>query len=266
MISPEAQVLDINPFQWRRLFDALLPRRTQRILTLIHDRGQVLKAHDSERGLRPELRALRIGDPISMAEELLAAEEVDQVLILDQRAVDSYYATLQTLYDPYEDSDGYFQRARLALDHYPAGIVRHPSESRGLTLAGIPYEHLEALLAQVPDRHTLVLGVFEGPKIWASVILGVEGGKVTLVTTSDAILPLEIQIADWRSDYRQLLECPDPRYARPFAGLFLTTAAFQAMLISRDKLETLRRLLQQGEAIVDPCPTRWQSHLAGSPW
>jgi len=253
MISPDVRILDINPYQWRHLLDALFPWHSARRLVIVHEQGRVLKAFDTERGLRPDLKATSVHNPVSLAQHLYLSEHVEQVLVLERAALDDYFATLHTIYNPSEDGDCYFQRARLALDD-DSRLVRYPPGPRGLRLAGVPYETWENLITLVPNGHTLVLGIFDEGYIWASLIVRVEDGKVDLIATSDSVMPLEVHVTDWRKDYRVLPDRVAAQIGPPFAGLFSTRDGFLDLVTTQDKLARLKALRAEGRVILEPRP------------
>lgn len=253
MLSPEVCILDINPYHWRHLFDTLFPRRNERRLVIVHERGRILKAFDTQKGLRPDLKSTDAHDPLGLAKKLHATEGAERVLVLERAALDDYFAALHTIYNSDEDGDRYFQRARLALDDDPR-LVRYPAEPRGLHLAGISYEVWASLIAHVPHGHALVLGIFDEGRIWASLIVRVHAGKIGLITTSDAVMLLDVRVSDWRKDYRPLLEGVAAHIGPPFAGLFCTRAVFLDLVACDDKLARLEELRTKGDVILEPYP------------
>jgi hypothetical protein len=252
MISPDIQMLDINPYQWRHLFDLFFTNRARQLI-IIHENGRVLKAFDTQHGLRPDLKTQSVSDPPSLALQLYRAEQVDQVWVLERAALSDYSDALRTIYNPDEDGDRYFQRARLALDDNPQ-LVRYPPRPRGMYLAGISYEAFEKLIGRVPAGGTLVLGVFDEHSIWASLILRVERGKVGLITTTDAIMPIDVRIEDWRPAARLILDRVAAQIGAPFAGLFCAREAFIDLVTGDDKLAHFKALKTEGSIIFDPCP------------
>lgn len=264
MISPHVRMLDLNPHQWRRLYDLFAVQPARR-LVLVHENGRVLKAFDTEGGLRPDLKALRVGDPVAVAAHLHRSERVEQVLVLERTALDRFFSNVHALYDPDDDGDRYFQRVRLALDADPQ-LMCYPPEPSGLYLAGIPYDTWCQLLGRVPDGHTLVLGVFDGGSIWASLVVGILKGKVDLITTSDAVLPAEARIGQWRQGARLLLDRVASQIGPPFLGLFCERTAFLELVASEDKAARLTAMETEGRVLVAPrpaCCRELQVALAG---
>ena len=178
---------------------------------------------------------------------------MDQVWVLERAALGDYHATLQSLYDPNEDGDLYFQRARLALDDNP-GLVRYPPRPRGMHLAGVSYEAAQRFIERVPNTGTIVLGVFGDHSIWTSLILRIDNGKIGLITTTDMILPIDAHIEDWRSVVRRILDQVAAQIGTPFAGLFCTRETFIDWVNSDDRIGRLKALKTEGSVILEPCP------------
>jgi hypothetical protein len=269
MLSADVQMLDLNPYHLRHLWDALFPAR-RRQLILILEGERVLKAFDTESGLRPDLRGMPAADPEGLAARLYAGSAIDQVLLLERQALDDYFVTAHRLYDPDLDGDAYLQRMRLALDD-ESRFVRFPPEPRGLHLAGVAYDTWVSLAGQAPDGQTVVLGVFDSGDLWASLILRLNAGQVTLVTTSDALevaaidpvaVPLGLTSPSGpcsppATQVTALVQSTAERLGPVFAGLFMTRVALAGLLRAGDKLACLRELEASGAVILEPWPAIW---------
>jgi len=126
MISADVRMLDLNPQQWRRLYKLVFAEASTQLI-IMQERTRILKAFDTRRGVRTELKTEVVDDPRSLAAGLHAREQVDQVLVLEGDVVDEVVAVLHELYDTEEDGDRYFQRAREALDDNPGIVQRRES-------------------------------------------------------------------------------------------------------------------------------------------
>jgi len=262
MIDPDVRILDLDPRQFQRLWDVLFPAPGRRLI-LIHDGSRVVKAFDTSRGLRPDLLTCDPSDPQALAARLYGSDRPDQVLVLHLEALAEFYTTTHLLYDCDEDGDVYLQRERLALDDEPE-LVRYPPEPRGLRLAGLAYEQWEKMLALVPHGRTVVLGVFEQDAIWASLILRMGGGQIDLISSSDAVLPIDYRAADWHAAGRYMIEQVTERIGQPFIGVFCTRAAFLALVAAPDKLSQLAACHGQSSLWLDPCPPGLLQLIAGT--
>jgi len=184
---------DIDVDQWRNAQSLLLSSaKAARRLVVIHERGTVLKFRHTD-GEQCEGRVDVVTDAHRLARELYEAnrEKVDFVVVMERRAVDSYFAQVQNSWNIDEDLDEYVQRTYAAFDDYPDGIVAYPGPARqvmGLQWnTGVSLGELKsAVAALVPPETTVVLGVHEGDGLWASLVLDFDAQhKVTSITTVD---------------------------------------------------------------------------------
>jgi hypothetical protein len=184
---------DIDVDQWRNAQSLLLSSaKAARRLVVIHERGTVVKFRHTD-AVECSGRIDIVADPHRLARELYEAnrEKVDFVVVMERHAVDSYFAQVQNSWNIDEDLDEYVQRTYAAFDDFPDGIVTYPGPARqvmGLQWnTGVSLTELNAsVAAMVPPETTVVLGVHEEEKLWASLVLDFDAQhKVTSITTAD---------------------------------------------------------------------------------
>jgi hypothetical protein len=266
VIDENLVMLDMDPRQFRRLYDLAVPLRKPRRIILLHDDGHVVKALDTERGLRPDLYG-SIGEPEKRAREIFDAESgIAEVLILERAAMREYFAAMQATYTPTESADEYYDRCLRARDRYPGRIVKYPPQFPGLQYLGIDWEDARAFVQRyIPPDSWLFFAAFEADRIWMSWIIGLSGGQVVRVASSDAILPLDASFPGWQTRYRELVDLCNRQLGPVSLGLFTDRDTLVPLLTSSHKGEQFLRAVKNGRIIADPIPAPLQglTWLAG---
>lgn len=255
MIDENLVMLDMEPRQFRCLYDLAVPLQKPRRIFLLHDNGHVVKAYDTERGLRPDLKS-PIADPERRAREIFDAEQgVFEVLILERSAVRHYFGALQATYTPVESADEYFDRAFRARGNYPGRIVKYPPHFPGLQYLGINWEDARAFLRQyIPPDSFLLFAAFDGDQIWMSWIIGLSGGRVTRVACSDATTDLDASLPGWRKRYHELIEACNKQLGPVSLGLFTDRDTVVQLATAANKGGQFLRSIKEGRIIADPVP------------
>jgi hypothetical protein len=242
----------VNPLHWRRLYDALFPKRQKRGLTILTRNGRIVKAHDSATGLRPEWKSLDASDLDWLARTLYEMERPDWVEVLDVATLRDYGVAIQTMHDWRETSDTYLARCFRAISHFPGGLVRYPPWPNELAIAGIEVAALRRLVNRVPDCQTLVLAVFDEDEIWACVICRVVGGQIVLITSLDAFLPDIARWPHWQETHNDFLERIETTLGKPHLAFLCSRSAFEASVAADCKMELLSDRVRRNQAIVYP--------------
>jgi hypothetical protein len=264
MLHEDPLMLDIDVDHWRNLQALLLDSaKERRRIVVIHEDGEVLKLVHSARG--PVAGAVeRVDDPHLVAARLYRdnAESVDFVAVFERRACDEYFGRFQDTWRPDEDLDVFVHRTYALLDEYPDGLVTHPERARhtlGLQWrVGAPYEEVKAAIERtVPRASTAVLGIFDGDSLWASLVLGLDGGgRINVVTTVDTS---ELSVERGREAIaEEVVAWVNRRYPPCSLGLFAGLEHARAFLASTEKLALLQELADRGELIADPIPSTLQ--------
>lgn len=259
MISPDVQFLDMDPWHWRRLYDAVFAKKQGRGLTILVRDGRIAKIHGSFVGLQGEWESLDASDPGALARTLYETVRPDWVEVLDVAALRDYGVAVQTMHDWREDADAYLARCFRALHHFPAGLVRYPPWPHELEIAGIAHSALARFVAQVPDGQTLVLGVFEGDEIWACVICRIVSGRIGLIAGSDSFLAEGVHWARWIETYKEFLASVEAAVGEPYFALFCARSVFQQLITEERKWDLLLDSIRRKQAVVYPTVERLSS-------
>ena len=256
MLATNPHMLDLDTEQWRNLQTLLTVRSAgQRRIVVIHDHGVVQKlAHSDD--LTVQGGESRIDDAAATARRLYEANqaEVDFVLVLERSAVDDYYGRVQDTWDPDEDFDVYVHRGLALLDDVPDGIAVHPgpaSERLGLQFRlGGTYEQVtRAAVRLIGANGLFVLGVLDGDRLWASLILHLDDdAKVDRIATG----------VPWRfgdgSAQEELLAQVRADYGEPVLGVFGSRDAVRRLAHEGAAEPLLRELIAAGDLVFDPTP------------
>ena len=266
--DPLMTEMDVN--HWRNLQSLVLESaRAKRRIVVIHEAGRVLKLIHSN-GDEVAGRIDRIDDPHAAAAALYRANEdrVDFVAVYERRAFDSYFAAFQDTWRADEDLDVYVHRTYAMLDDYPDGMVTFPGPARA-TLGlqwrvGATYAQVVSAVDKfAKPNSTVVLGVFDGDGLWASLVLGFDGDRrANIVTTVD---PMVMALTGDRAKVvRTVLDWVATKFpAQPCRlALFTDTAGARAVLKAADKLTALRDLKAEGRLIASPAPPELSALLS----
>ena len=106
----------------------------------------------------------------------------------------------------------------------------------------------------MPPHSTVVLGIFDGDALWATLVLGfddelradivttVDTSRLTVERGRDAIAE---EVVAWVSGH----------YRQCSLALFTSREGVRAFLDAGDKLAVLRELGEQGDLIAEPVPS-----------
>jgi len=258
MLHENPLMADIDVNHWRNMQELLLQSaKAKRRIILIHENGELLKfVHSQREEIIKNIE--RVDNPAAVAEKVYRAnsDKADFVVVLERRAVERFFANVQDTWNANEDLDVYVHRMFDILDEYEDGIVTYPGKARnnlGLQWRlGASYEDVSAAVSKfIPANSTVVLGVFSGDALWASLILGFDGDKrVVNITTAD---PTELAATgDWKTQAKELINWSDRKFKACSVGLFMDLASAKAFLNSQDKLAALRETAEKGKLLAAP--------------
>ncbi len=259
MIWEHWEVIDLDPRTWRNLGALFNPvnfitraRPGERILSILHQEGRVLKVYDSEKGVRRDLKLETIEHAPRTAQELYKSEQdLDRVQIFDKRSLVAFADGAQRSLHPEWDLDEHYRFIYGLAEDDPAGICYYPP--RPSHWHHFTYDEVRHFIeAVVPSPSTLVLVVFEDEEVYISLILGIRDHKIKLVSTLDTLVPLGIGPKVSMADRERILEGVAQRFDRPSFSLFIQRAAFEAWLMAEDKGAVLRQAIAQGTAVLEP--------------
>jgi hypothetical protein len=260
MLHENPLMVDIDVDHWRNLQSLLLDSaKERRRIVVIHEDGEVLKLVHSQR--EPITGTVsRVDDPHAVAAQLYRDNEdgVDFVAVFERRAFDEYFARFQASWKPDEDLDEFVHRTFALLDEYPDGMVTYPERARhtlGLQWRlGAPYEEVKAAIERVvaPDS-SVVLGIFDGDALWATLVLAFDGDlRANVVTTVDTS---QLAARGGREAIAgEVVEWVSGRYGTCSLALFTSLENARGFLAATEKTRFLQELDARGELLTGPVP------------
>lgn len=234
LVSPWASYVDIDPRQWQRLYDWLLPPdRTHTDLFILHDKGQVLTVNPVYARARLNIPDL-IANPAELARALSSHWKHGTVVILERSQYQDWLDAIQCdAWIPGDDLLSYGLKLKdRALRYAADGIVLYPSPlTVWQDVAPDFLIRLGRALSPDGERRSVVLAVYCDGEIWTSLILTLQDYQIQFVTT----LPNEALVlpnGNWRKDHARVIPIVE-RMAGPLAlGLFCDRQTFDTLGIS----------------------------------
>jgi len=187
----------------------------------------------------------------------LAAEQAgaDYVLCLPRGGLQEIFYHAQNRVKPFDDYVKQIldltEGVREALQHVATWYPRKPFE-----LVLPPYEKMQNLLDKVwPDGSTVGFFVFEHTRPFTSLILGKEGGNISLITSLDA-LGMANESLDFRTNFKTYGELIASRFAPLHAALFIELSSFRELRAGPRPLSYLHLAERRGRALIYPKPRK----------
>ncbi len=254
MIDPHWQVIDLDPVTWRHLGPFFEPQRYiaaaqpgEHGLFILHDRGRLLKAVDTQGEGLPDGIPAQIDDPETLARELYARGVWQRVHVIDRRHLAWVAQQAQAIPRCDLTLDAYYHLVYMLIWGNRAGYAcepPHPGHWHGWT-----YTALLRFVAELPSPATLALGVYSESALFIGLILVCEGGLIRRVTTFEGL--------NWTAPYpgptqqtlAALCEALEAQFAPPEAVLLCTEAVFSGWLAAADKWAYLARARAEAAAI-----------------
>lgn len=260
MLHENVQMSDIDVDHWRNLQSLILESaKAKRRIIVIHEAGQIQKFIHSAKA--PIVRSVdRITDPHADAERIYRdnPDSVDFVAVFERRAFDSYFGEFQGTWRADEDLDVYVRRSYALMDKFPDGIVTYPGRARetlGLQWRiGASYEAVElAVKAFVAPSSSVILGVFEGDALWATLVLHFDAdGRADVVSTVDVS---RLSGAGSRvENAREAIAWVDATYGQVSVALFTDRQGATSLIAAPDKQAAVTELAGRGALLVERAP------------
>lgn len=264
MLHADPLMLDIDVNHWRNLQSILLDSaKGRRRIVVIHEDGEVLKLAHSQR--LPVVGTVeRVEDPHAVAEMLYRdnAAIADFVAVFERNAFNQYFGRSQATWSPDEDLDEFVHRMYEMIDDYPDGIVTYPGPARhvlGLQwrLGASHSQVTNAVKTLVPPASTVLLGIFEGDDLWATLVLGFDEQLRARVVTTVDMSAVTVQPGR-EAMAKEAVAWVNRCYPPCAIALFTSLAGARAFLAAQDKGASLRQLAAEGDLIADPVPPGWR--------
>ncbi|HML23874.1 MAG TPA: hypothetical protein PKD09_19620 [Aggregatilinea sp.] len=256
LLSPWASYIDVEPTQWRRLYDWLLPpNHGNNDLYILHDQGQLLTVNPVYARSKFNIPD-RIENPAALAETLYAQWQQGTVVILERNQYQSWLDDIQRdAWLPGDDLLAYGLKVKdCALRYAEDGIVLYPSPfDRWHDVPPGMLTSVGHALAPDAERRSVLFAVYDGDVIWTSLILGVEQGQVQFVTTLPADA-LNVPGGNWKQDYPRLVSIAETLVGPLRLGIFCERATFESLGISPAHWQAWRAAQERGDVISAPVP------------
>jgi hypothetical protein len=269
MLHENPLMVDANVDHWRNLQALILESaKGKRRIIVIHEDGVILKFVHS---LREEVvkPVARIDDPHAAAKAIYEANPgaCDFVAVFERRGFDHYVGAFQDTWKADEDLDVYVQRTYAMMDQYPDAIVTYPGPARdtlGLQWRfGTTYEGgTEAIRTYVDAETSVVLGVFDGDDLWATLVLRFDTDhRAAVVTTVD---PTELTATGREALAAEVVEWVEGKYGRCSVAAFTDVEGARDFLGAADKGASIAAIAARGGLIAKRLPTFLASAIAGA--
>jgi hypothetical protein len=259
MLHENPLMVDANVDHWRNLQSLVLESaKGKRRIIVIHEEGKILKFVHSGRVeiVKP---IDRIDDPHAAAAAIYEAnaDACDFVAVFERRGFDHYVGAFQDTWRADEDLDVYVQRTYAMMDEYRDAIVTYPGAARdtlGLQWRlGTTYEEgTKAIRAFVEPETCVVLGVFDGDALWATLVLRFDvDHRADVVTTVD---PTELTATGRDAVASEVVSWVESKFGRCSIGLFVDLEGARVLLRSTDKAAALAGIAARGALVASRLP------------
>jgi len=257
LVSPWAAYVDIDPAQWRRLYDWLLAeRRVNKDLYILHDAGQLLTVNPVYARVKLNIPD-RIENPVELARTLYKHWKQGTIVILERNQYQAWLTAIQSEgWTPGDDLLAYGLKMKdFALQYEQDGIVLYPSPlSAWRDVKAQFLKRLGTTLAPGDKSCTVFLAVYYEAAIWTSLVLQMRAGEVHLVTTFPAEI-LAMQAGSWRDDCARLVSIAENLVGGPVAqGISCERHTFEGLGISPPYWQAWVAASERGEVLSFPRP------------
>lgn len=269
MLSPAVLVQDIDADGWANLFSLAdrttikrilnerIKSRTPRKRLLIMYQGEnVLKAWHSEKGSL--LEDFVWSGPADL-EALANRYDADRVTAVERGAIPRIYENFQKKMN---FKDTYVKQIFTIIEAVRAeigkGLLFYPEPK----IPHLSYEAVNQLYKIfVPDNAAIVFYLFEGERVWTSLIIGLKNGVVDLITSHDALVADGFEIKNWRKDYKKINEAVARKFREPGIGFFADLVSFARIINSKKGLKALNAARKAEDVIMEPLPMKIRGML-----
>lgn len=254
MLAKDVQITGIDPVQYEHLvgaFEPFMPDGGERLLIVFFQENRVLHAVHSERG---PVETVDFKGPGSL-ERLATEHNVDRVVCIESGAVRRIFTKAQASLKYSQSLWEQILSCRTAFKmELNSGIYVFPDPFR--SIPEIPDFVLRLFRMFVPEEMVLVAGVMDSGRVWTSLVVGLDKGEVSLVTTTDSLEGMGEEFQDLRTAAGIIAGGTAARWGTPTAGVFMERAAFEQLLASSKPLYTFADLVRKQWIYMNPFPVR----------
>jgi|GEM_PF-5050882 len=226
MMHPDVLFEHIDINQARRFVDlSKIAQPNPRTLYVLHRKGKVLKAWDSEKGAASVGETLQ--PSVELAGQLKKSHGVDEVQLIEQEGLAAYYREALDLKKAQELS-GYDFKERtkqLKVTQGTGFIIHPPRESYDY------YHYIERsrkfAAQKLKPECVFLLGVHSAEEWWTSVITVFNQGQITYLATFE-YFPADLLSAPGSpATHEKLVKTAASTFKKPAFGMFLAKDAFE---------------------------------------
>lgn len=243
MIAPDVEIVDLEPKEFARIcvLAAQAQARPERTVSVLHDCGTVVVAHDSGGG---EVDA-RVREPFTDARrragELREITGADRVVLYDRARTDALGVRLVENASPHVTQlEAFWTNHRTFWSSDAIAVDPQPAASAWACLP----ERIDPL----GDDWWALLALYEGDACVATLLGHVTGGRVDVVTSLDHLGTTTTRPR--RAAAVELLELVRP-LGRAELVLVCDEERFGAALQAPDPLAAVAAIAEDGHAIVE---------------
>lgn len=259
MLAKDVKVIDIDPDHVERAMATIQSRPAAEKTTLIvfYSENRAVHAVHSKKG------PVRIEDfrgPNNL-KPLAEKYGADRVVCVQRGSVRRALAGAQARIKPEHTLLEQIIAGKEPFEReWGNGIHVYPDPLAGIPR--VPDFALRALRLFLPKKMLLMVVVYEREKIWTSLVLGVSGGEVSMVSTTDTLQPVSLEGLDAQQKAARLAAALQRRHGRPTVCVFMDRASFEHLAAHPHPVSAFARLLDRKWALVRPFPRRMRLLLA----
>jgi len=269
MIHPDMLIRDIDPEGWVNLLSLADKNNLRRLagrpprkrkpktrLFVIYEGNRALKAYHTGKG--SVLDGFRWPGPDNL-EEVAWREDADVVIAAPRNAMALGFAAYQNKVDLEGDYAGQLIQAyntfvsRVGRDVFIYPPRKLKTVNFDLLQRGFKYI--------VPSNSAIILYIFDGDKLWASLIVGVGEADIDLITTHDALEAQGMRVTSWKKDRKKITSAVGRIFRKPSLGVFCQVEALAKVMLERKPLPALAKARKKEDIILDPLPWRLKAML-----
>jgi hypothetical protein len=260
-LNDKYQFFLVDVDQWQHLLSALpLFQFDRGGLYLLYHEQKITYALHTRQGRRTDFE-IPFTSPALITKKLQEELDIDAVIMIDQTLAGYLLAKVQAMFSPTMDIFDFLDITRQSLEE-ELGQRFHvwPREfwnRSGLNLL----QNIRMLLENLPKDLLGLVVIFKETEIWASLIIEIQEGKITRVTTTKALEPIDFTISDWQEDYKQITKRVEQLLGKPTIGLFTDDETFRFLLRSSQPLDYIRQARRLDQIIIDPLPSRLRTRI-----
>ena len=226
MIHPDVKFEHIDIDQARRFVDiSKIAQPNPRVLYVLHEKGQVVKAWDGQKG------RVAVQGPLEpskeLAETLRKNHGVDEVQLIDREGLNGYYREALDLEKAKELTGyGFKERAQALKNAQGDAFIIHPPRE-----AYDYYHYFDRSRAFVKEKLEpncgFLIGVHDGDHWWISLYTDFVDGQIMRLSTFEPFPAEKLEKASSPTTHQSLVEFTAKTLGKNAYGMFLTRPAFE---------------------------------------